>query len=72
MMDAREFIKEHDRLIKVLRDGRAAERHEEAERQARELKMRMARATEHMGNISHRPEKAKRNPEGYPLNHDGY
>jgi len=72
MMNAGDFIKEHERLIKVLRDGKSAALNKEAMRQHAELAKMLARPGEHSQNVSTRPCKMKRQAEGYPMMHMEY
>lgn len=72
MMNAADFLKEHERLIKVLKEGKASALNKEAMRQHKELEKTLARPGEHKHNESMRPTKLKRHAEGMPLMHLEY
>ncbi len=72
MMDARSYIKEHERLVDVLRNGNKAKCEAEAKRQQKDLDMALARAKDNEKLMVMRPSKMKRQAEGAPLMHMEY
>ena len=72
MMDARSYIKEHERLVDVLRNGNKEKCEAEAKRQQKDLDMALARPKDNDKMLVMRPDKMKRMAEGAPLMHQGY
>ena len=72
MMDARSYIKEHERLVDVLRNGNKEKCAAEAKRQQKDLDMALARAKDNEKLTIMRPDKMKRMAEGAPLIHATY
>jgi hypothetical protein len=72
MMDARAYIKEHERLIDVLRNGNKEKCAAEAKRQQKDLDMALARAKDNDKMLVMRPDKMKLGAEGAPMKHQGF
>ena len=72
MMDARSYIKEHERLVDVLRNGNKEKCEAEAKRQQKDLDMALARPKDNEKMMVMRPHKMKRMAEGFPLMHCEY
>jgi hypothetical protein len=72
MMDARSYIKEHERLVDVLRNGNKEKCEAEAKRQQKHLDMALARAKDNDKMMVSRPSKMKLQAEGSPLMHMEY